>query len=98
MGMSFGVHSEVGRLHKVMVHRPGREHARLTSSNAEEVTTHIYERASIITLPAILVEAPPSTSAGRRRQPAGGSGCDRRTSSADRHAHADDVPPPISET
>ncbi len=35
--MSFGVHSEVGRLHKVMVHRPGLEHTRLTPSNAEEL-------------------------------------------------------------
>ncbi len=35
--MTFGVHSEVGRLHKVMVHRPGLEHARLTPSNAEEL-------------------------------------------------------------
>jgi hypothetical protein len=71
MGMSFGVYPEVGRLQKV--HRPGREHARLTPSNAEEVTTLIHESASTTTLPAILVEAPPSTSAGRRRQPAGAS-------------------------
>ncbi len=35
--MSFGVHSEVGKLHKVMVHRPGLEHLRLTPSNAEEL-------------------------------------------------------------
>ncbi|MEU5880111.1 arginine deiminase [Spirillospora sp. NPDC047279] len=35
--MSFGVHSEVGRLRQVMVHRPGLEHARLTPSNAEEL-------------------------------------------------------------
>ena len=35
--MSFGVHSEVGRLRKVMVHRPGLEHTRLTPSNAEEL-------------------------------------------------------------
>ena len=35
--MSFGVHSEVGRLAKVMVHRPGLEHTRLTPSNAEEL-------------------------------------------------------------
>ncbi len=35
--MSMGVHSEVGRLRKVMVHRPGLEHARLTPSNAEEL-------------------------------------------------------------
>ncbi|MCU7730962.1 arginine deiminase [Actinoplanes sp. KI2] len=35
--MAFGVHSEVGKLRKVMVHRPGREHTRLTPSNAEEL-------------------------------------------------------------
>jgi arginine deiminase len=35
--MSFGVHSEVGRLRQVMVHRPGLEHTRLTPSNAEEL-------------------------------------------------------------
>ena len=35
--MAFGVHSEVGKLHKVMVHRPGLEHTRLTPSNAEEL-------------------------------------------------------------
>src|SRR4051794_2064861 len=35
--MAFGVHSEVGRLRKVMVHRPGLEHLRLTPSNAEEL-------------------------------------------------------------
>jgi arginine deiminase len=35
--MPFGVHSEVGRLRKVMVHRPGLEHTRLTPSNAEEL-------------------------------------------------------------
>ena len=35
--MSFGVHSEVGRLRKVLVHRPGLEHTRLTPSNAEEL-------------------------------------------------------------
>jgi arginine deiminase len=35
--MPFGVHSEVGKLHKVMVHRPGLEHMRLTPSNAEEL-------------------------------------------------------------
>jgi arginine deiminase len=35
--MAFGVHSEVGKLHKVMVHRPGLEHARLTPSNAEDL-------------------------------------------------------------
>ena len=35
--MPFGVPSEVGKLRKVMVHRPGLEHARLTPSNAEEL-------------------------------------------------------------
>ncbi|HEY3610960.1 MAG TPA: arginine deiminase [Pseudonocardiaceae bacterium] len=35
--MAFGVHSEVGRLRKVLVHRPGLEHARLTPSNAAEL-------------------------------------------------------------
>jgi arginine deiminase len=35
--MSFGVHSEVGKLRKVMVHRPGLEHLRLTPSNAAEL-------------------------------------------------------------
>src|SRR4051794_13100504 len=35
--MPFGVHSEVGRLRKVMVHRPGLEHARLTPANAEDL-------------------------------------------------------------
>jgi arginine deiminase len=35
--MTFGVPSEVGKLRKVMVHRPGLEHARLTPSNAEEL-------------------------------------------------------------
>jgi arginine deiminase len=35
--MPFGVHSEVGRLRKVMVHRPGLEHSRLTPSNAEDL-------------------------------------------------------------
>jgi arginine deiminase len=33
----FGVYSEVGRLRRVMVHRPGLEHTRLTPSNAEEL-------------------------------------------------------------
>jgi arginine deiminase len=37
MAMPFGVHSEVGQLRKVMVHRPGLEHTRLTPSNAEEL-------------------------------------------------------------
>ena len=31
--MPFGVHSEVGTLRKVMVHRPGLEHSRLTPGN-----------------------------------------------------------------
>jgi arginine deiminase len=35
--MSLGVHSEVGVLHKVMVHRPGLEHTRLTPSNSAEL-------------------------------------------------------------
>ena len=35
--MPFGVNSEVGKLRKVMVHRPGLEHSRLTPSNAEEL-------------------------------------------------------------
>ena len=35
--MALGVHSEVGQLRKVMVHRPGLEHTRLTPSNAEEL-------------------------------------------------------------
>jgi arginine deiminase len=35
--MAPGAHSEVGRLRKVMVHRPGLEHTRLTPSNAEEL-------------------------------------------------------------
>src|SRR6478609_7945664 len=35
--MPLGVHSEVGQLRKVMVHRPGLEHARLTPANAEEL-------------------------------------------------------------
>lgn len=35
--MAFGVHSEVGTLRKVMVHRPGLEHTRLTPTNAEEL-------------------------------------------------------------
>src|SRR6185437_15716928 len=37
IAMPFGVPSEVGKLRKVMVHRPGLEHARLTPSNAEEL-------------------------------------------------------------
>jgi arginine deiminase len=35
--MTLGVHSEVGTLRKVMVHRPGLEHSRLTPENAEEL-------------------------------------------------------------
>ena len=35
--MPFGVHSEVGRLRRVMVHRPGLEHSRLTPSNAQDL-------------------------------------------------------------
>jgi arginine deiminase len=35
--MPFHVDSEVGKLRKVMVHRPGLEHKRLTPSNAEEL-------------------------------------------------------------
>ena len=35
--MLLGAFSEVGRLRRVMVHRPGLEHTRLTPSNAEEL-------------------------------------------------------------
>ena len=35
--MPLGVYSEVGKLRRVMVHRPGLEHSRLTPSNAEEL-------------------------------------------------------------
>ncbi len=35
--MALGVHSEVGKLRKVLIHRPGLEHTRLTPSNAEEL-------------------------------------------------------------
>jgi arginine deiminase len=35
--MAFGVHSEVGKLKRVMIHRPGLEHRRLTPSNAEDL-------------------------------------------------------------
>src|SRR6476661_3109763 len=35
--MALGVHSEVGTLRRVMVHRPGLEHTRLTPGNAEEL-------------------------------------------------------------
>ena len=33
----FGVHSEVGKLRKVIVHRPGNEMRRLTPSNCQEL-------------------------------------------------------------
>ncbi|WP_447878357.1 arginine deiminase family protein, partial [Serratia fonticola] len=33
----FGVHSEVGKLHKVMVCAPGKAHNRLTPSNCDEL-------------------------------------------------------------
>jgi len=35
--MSWGVHSEVGKLRTVMVHRPGLEHRRLTPTNMAEM-------------------------------------------------------------
>ena len=35
--MSLGVHSEVGKLRRVMVHRPGLEHTRLTPSSAADL-------------------------------------------------------------
>ena len=35
--MALGVYSEVGKLRRVMVHRPGLEHSRLTPSTAEEL-------------------------------------------------------------
>ena len=35
--MPLGVHSEVGTLRRVIVHRPGLEHTRLTPANAEEL-------------------------------------------------------------
>jgi len=35
--MPLGAYSEVGKLRRVMVHRPGLEHTRLTPSNAEEL-------------------------------------------------------------
>ncbi|HTR70139.1 MAG TPA: arginine deiminase [Mycobacteriales bacterium] len=35
--MTFGVHSEVGKLNRVIVHRPGLEHSRLTPSNAADL-------------------------------------------------------------
>jgi arginine deiminase len=34
--MALGVHSEVGQLRKVMIHRSGLEHSRLTPSDAHE--------------------------------------------------------------
>jgi arginine deiminase len=37
MTTTFGVHSEVGRLRRVLVHRPGTELARLTPSNCREL-------------------------------------------------------------
>lgn len=37
MANPYGVHSEVGRLRRVMVHRPGTELARLTPSNCREL-------------------------------------------------------------
>ncbi|MBN6324576.1 arginine deiminase, partial [Escherichia coli] len=33
----FGVHSEVGKLHKVMVCAPGKAHNRLTPSNCDQL-------------------------------------------------------------
>ena len=33
--LKFGVHSEVGKLHKVMVCAPGVAHTRLTPSNCD---------------------------------------------------------------
>ena len=37
MAQDFGVHSEVGKLRKVMVCAPGRAHARLTPSNCDDL-------------------------------------------------------------
>jgi len=37
MSQEFGVHSEVGKLRKVMVCAPGRAHARLTPSNCDDL-------------------------------------------------------------
>ena len=37
MPEGFGVHSEVGQLRKVIVHRPGLEMRRLTPSNCQEL-------------------------------------------------------------
>ena len=45
--MTFGVHSEVGRLRQVMVHRPGLEHSRPTPSNAEEL---LFDDRDLVTL------------------------------------------------
>src|SRR4029079_4919584 len=37
VGTRLGVHSEVGTLRRVMLHRPGRELARLTPSNKDDL-------------------------------------------------------------
>ena len=37
MPIKYGVHSEVGKLRRVLVHRPGTELARLTPSNIHEL-------------------------------------------------------------
>jgi arginine deiminase len=37
MSIKYGVHSEVGKLRRVLVHRPGTELARLTPSNAHDL-------------------------------------------------------------
>ena len=37
MSNEFGVHSEVGKLRKVIVHRPGLEMRRLTPTNSQEL-------------------------------------------------------------
>ena len=37
MPITYGVHSEVGKLRRVLVHRPGTELARLTPSNHQEL-------------------------------------------------------------
>jgi ornithine carbamoyltransferase len=45
--MALGVHSEVGRLRRVLVHRPGLEHTGMTSGL--EVTGEVFESpASIV--------------------------------------------------
>src|SRR5262245_2246374 len=36
-GKKYGVHSEVGKLRKVMVCKPGRAHMRLTPSNCDDL-------------------------------------------------------------